>query len=124
MPRVRMFVQEWPSYYVVIFTEEHNSAIQLDRQFQYPDTTRIFDILRSARAPLETHRAVEYALASPPQQASVVLNLSPEQCCARLPAGMQSSHPKSKSDYSRSCNAPKSTGRCRPRGKLLSMSTF
>ena len=79
MPRVRMFVQEWPSSYVVVFTEVENSSIQVGKQYEYPDTSRVFDILRSARAPLETHRAVEHGLASPQHQACVVLQLTQEQ---------------------------------------------
>jgi len=78
MPRVRMFVQEWPTGYSVLFTEEHNSSIQVGRHYEYTHSDRLYEILRASHAPLEDHQALEYGLAAR-AVACVILNLNDEQ---------------------------------------------
>jgi len=73
-----MFVQEWPTGYSVLFTEEHNSSIQVGRHYEYTHSDRLYEILRASHAPLEDHQALEYGLAAR-TVACVVLNLSAEQ---------------------------------------------
>lgn len=88
MPRVRMFFSEFPACFYVTFTEAKN-ATQLGPQRKYRDSSRLFDILRAARAPVEDHQLVECALLSR-RPGSVILNLTRQQY-RRLKYGSASS---------------------------------
>jgi hypothetical protein len=70
-----MFFSELPMGLNVCFVE---GMQQVGKQRTYPDPSRVYDILRAAKASQEDHQAVEYALRER-RPGSVELNLSQEQ---------------------------------------------
>ena len=72
MPRITMHFIDFPMGVSVTFVDA--AGEQVGRSRKYADKSKLCDILKAASDPLETHQAVEFALAERPP-GPVTLNL-------------------------------------------------